>query len=184
MPTKWLSYLTLGVLLIASATIGCRAPYPTYNPYGMYGNPCVTPPGTGTYNPATGRTDPYYGAPANGVYPPNPYVNPGAPAAGYPGYPAYPPAQPPAGSTSQSNWAPQANAKSVQPASHSVVDAGQAELDQPGNTARIMAAADAETTQSGQWQSVSMADSTESSVPADSRIALFASKQFDGFERN
>ncbi len=104
MSRRWFSYLFLSVLMLGSIAIGCRAPYPTYNPYGMYGNPCVNPPGTGTFNPATGRTDPYYGAPANGIYPPNPYANP---SQGYPGYP--PPPQGPAGSTSKSNWQPTAS---------------------------------------------------------------------------
>lgn len=106
MPKKWLSYLMMSLLLLASVAMGCRAPYPTYNPYGFYGQPCVSPPPTGAYNP-TGRTDPYYGAPANGVYPPNPY----APQQ----YPGYPPTQQPAGSTSKRTWNPQTSTDKAMP---------------------------------------------------------------------
>ena len=75
-----LSCWLLAITLFATVSVGCRAPYPTYNPYGVYGNPCVPPPGTGVYNP-TGQPNQYYqGAPNTGVLPPNPY---GAPA-GYP----------------------------------------------------------------------------------------------------
>lgn len=104
MPKRWLNYLMMSLLLFASVAIGCRAPYPTYNPYGFYGQPCVNPPGTGAYRP----NDPYYGTPTNGVYPPNPYTP-------YP-YPGYPPQQQPApGSTSKRTWSPQASTQPVGP---------------------------------------------------------------------
>ena len=168
MPKRRLSYLLMTLLLFASVAFGCRAPYPSYNPYGFYGQPCVNPPGTGTYNPATGRTDPYYGVPNNGVYPPNPYAP----------YPGYPPAQQPAGSTSKRTWTPQAS-----------TDAGQSPTveETTKNTASLV------TSSEGQWQSVNNPNRDQNRAVLDtgstfdspsSRVAASNVPRFDGFGRN
>lgn len=172
MPKKWLSYLMMLLLLTASVALGCRAPYPTYNPYGFYGQPCINPPGTGAYNP-TGRTDPYYGAPANGVYPPNPY----APAQ----YPGYPPAQQPAGSTSKRTWNPQtsadSNAPTVEPQVQDSTLVTSAEgqwrsVDNPNRDPNVLPA-------SLDTNATFTASSDNSSSPPSNNFA-----RFDGFGRN
>ena len=166
MPRKWLSCLMMSFLLLASVAVGCRAPYPTYNPYGFYGQPCINPPGTGTYNPATGRTDPYYGAPTNGVYPQNPY------APGYQ-YPGYPPAQPGVGSsTSQRTWSPQASS-GIQPPT---VESGAV-----GNSARV-------SSNEGNWKTLDNPNDSRTAMDAASgevspRVALNTRAGFDGFGR-
>lgn len=176
MPRKWLSYFTLSLLAVASVALGCRAPYPTYNPYGFYGQPCVNPPGTGAYGP--GRTDPYYGAPANGVYPPNPY----APGTTYPGYP---PPQQPAGSTSKrTNWSPTV---STEDSSAPLVERSGADQKVPESRPSDV--------DNGQWTSVDNPTPTGESGPT-ARTAMLDTNsswsggsgsniaRFDGFGRN
>ena len=171
MPKKWLSCLMMSLLLLASVAMGCRAPYPTYNPYGFYGQPCVNPPGTGAYNP-TGRTDPYYGAPANGVYPPNPY----APNQ----YPGYPPVQQPPTNTSNRTWNPQqtSTGKSLAP---TVEPQGQ------DNGSLV-------TSTEGEWKSIENPNNdsgvrtaslnTNSSFSTGSSVPQNDIARFDGFGRN
>lgn len=175
MPNRRLSYWLMSLLIMAAtAAAGCRAPYPTYNPYGFYGQPCINPPGTGAYNP-TGRTDPYYGAPANGVYPPNPY----APAAQYPGYP---PVQQPAGATSQRSWNPQTSTESnpvptVEPqdGGGSLMTAARGEWKSVDNPNATPAARTA---------SLDTAASFQPDAAASSDVPVNNVARFDGFGRN
>lgn len=171
MPMKWRSILMMSLLIVAAISCGCRAPYPTYNPYGFYGQPCVNPPGTGGYNPATGRTDPYYGAPANGVYPPNPYGQ--YPNQGYP-----PQQQPVGGNTSQRTWSPQASADPTQgPTVEAATSRSQS----------LIASTE------GQWQSVdnpnrntepAQLDTTAAFTSTTPSVAANSISRFDGFGRD
>ncbi len=179
-----LSCWLLAITLFATVSVGCRAPYPTYNPYGVYGNPCVPPPGTGVYNP-TGQPNQYYqGAPNTGVLPPNPY---GAPA----GYPTgYAPQQAP-----PQNWAPTQGrpVTAIQPVSNDVARASANGIPEVESDATIEASSRVAATR-GSWSSVNEnrpelasttpaldVSATYGNVPT--RVASTFS-QFDGFQRN
>lgn len=179
-----LSCWLLAITLFATVSVGCRAPYPTYNPYGFYGNPCVNPPGTGAYNPA-GQPNPYYqGGPSTGVVPPNPY---GAPA----GYPTgYAPQQAP-----PQNWAP-TQGRPVTANQPIANDLARASIN-GGPTVEPNATIEASSRvagTSGNWTSVNenRAELASTSPTLDvsatygnipTRVAS-AFSQFDGFQRN
>lgn len=181
---KSLSCWLLAMILFASISVGCRAPYPaypTYNPNGFYGNPCVNPPGTGVYNP-TGQPNPYYqGAPNTGVYPPNPYGATGG----------YPPQQQPVQWQGQPQGQPRASNGAIP---SGVVQAGS--LNPAAGPSGAVESSSRVAGTNGQWSSVNEnrpdfasttptldVNATYGNTPASSaRVASI--RQFDGFATN